>query len=93
MERKIWCPECRGTGIFTEGLSNHCSACNGKGYIEKDLVELDPDQKLPVNLYHKSWKFEDNSRANMRLESARIAFNEALEAMRRAGWRKVKLES
>ena len=41
MKYKIWCEECRGTGVFTKGLSNHCNDCKGKGYTEKDLYPID----------------------------------------------------
>ena len=91
MKYKILCEECRGTGIFTEGLSNHCNSCKGNGYTEKDLVELDPDQSLPKNPFYKKWRFEDKGPANLRLESARIAFQEATDLMLKANYRKIKL--
>jgi len=85
MKYKIWCEGCSGTGY------RKSCVCEGNGYTEKDLVELDPDQSLPKNPFYKKWRFEDKGPANLRLESARIAFQEATDLMLKANYRKIKL--
>ena len=83
MRIKICCPECRGTGVFTRGLSNHCNSCNGVGYIEKELVELDPNQDLPKAYYA--------TRKKRPWVSTYDVETEAQQEMLRAGFRKVKI--
>ena len=78
MKIKIWCERCNGIGhLYIVDGETRCLNCDGYGFIEKDFLELDPDQTLPQNLMGKKF---------FKLGS----YEQSQQDMLAAGWRKVK---
>lgn len=82
MKVKVWCEDCCGSGKVwdTWGISRTCLLCNGKGYVEKDLYELDSHQSLPNHEWGKAFELIETAVCNV-----------VQIAMLKAGFRKVKL--
>ena len=85
MKVKVWCEECQGEIATFTILHNgqFCKVCKGNGYIEKELVELDPNQDLPKAYYA--------TRKKRPWVSTYDVETEAQQEMLRAGFRKVKI--
>ena len=80
MKIKSWCENCKGSGIAPDVPAENCAICSidavSKGYMEKDLYELDPHQDLPGTVY-----------SNPRMVEV---YRGAQQDMLDAGFRKVK---
>ncbi len=77
------CPDCNGTGFRTLGdILDLLKA--GK------LVELDPDQSLPVGMYHSDPKW--HSQFTIFNPKMQQSYNEAQDDMLKAGWVKGRNE-
>ena len=83
MKVNVWCEDCKGRGEVTSLNISNCDACNGRGYKEQDLCELDPNQDLPEAYYA--------TRKKKPWVSTYDVETEAQQEMLRAGFRKVKI--
>ena len=94
MKVKVWCESCKGSGrVLCEGWNGKgwnkvviCKECEGKGYIDKDLYELDTNQDLPNNP-HVDQDAKDSCWPDSPYEEV---YSHSQQDMINAGWRKVK---